>query len=361
MVDKIEGFRHQLNYTTCNEDSTSELAALEIEKNDRLLCVTGSGGRVLNLLTANPHRVVSVDFNPKQNWLLELKISAIKNLNYDDYCRFLGLRDCSYREEIFYDVLKNDLTEHSYNYWKKNYQMIEKGVLFQGVFEKNLKKFAIYLEKYLKKEVERMLSFTDLEKQRDYYWNVWNNDYWKSFLSMIPLQDSDPAFLLFVDDEVNSNNFLYKKLEKSFTTTLVNENHFLILMLTGSYKDAKELPLYLQRNYFEQLKQNVNKIDTITDDLVSFLCALEPDNFDKFAISDVSGYMSDARFKTLIKEILRTGKNDGILCSRNIVVKREIPEKFEEFFVRNVDLEKELEASDLSFAYSFVIAKIRKR
>lgn len=358
----MENFKNQLNYTTCNEDSNSELAVLDIKQNDTLLCVTGSGGRVLNLLTAKPHQIIAIDFNSIQNWLLELKISAIKNLDYKDFRKFMGLEKCVSRKEIFDELLKMDLTEQSRVYWEQNKQIIAEGILFQGVFERNIIRFSRYINKFFKTEVQKMLSFEDLEKQRYYYWNVWNNDHWRTFIKFIPFQDKDLSFDVFVGEKINSNDYILQKFEKGFTKCLVNRNHFFTLVLTGSYKDVNMdcLPLYLQPGYFSELKNNLKKITIVNDDLVSFLQAEKPGSIDKFSISDVSGYISSKKFKTLIKEIVRTGKNKGSFCARNFLVNREIPEEFDKLIERNHGLEKQLNDKDLAFIYSFVVGKIIK-
>src|SRR5512136_998662 len=40
----------RINYSSCNEDSLSELEALRITPEKKIICITAGGGRVLNLL-----------------------------------------------------------------------------------------------------------------------------------------------------------------------------------------------------------------------------------------------------------------------------------------------------------------------
>ncbi len=88
----MPSFLETLNYSSSNEDSNSELKALCIDKNDSILSITGSGARALDLLIKNPAKIVSIDFNPCQNHLLELKIAAIQHLEYQEFLEFLGAR-----------------------------------------------------------------------------------------------------------------------------------------------------------------------------------------------------------------------------------------------------------------------------
>jgi S-adenosylmethionine-diacylglycerol 3-amino-3-carboxypropyl transferase len=81
---RIKAFMTTLNYASCNEDWRSEWDALKITSDDRILCITGSGDRPLNLLFQGPGKVIAMDLNPVQNHLLRLKVAAMKELPYDE-------------------------------------------------------------------------------------------------------------------------------------------------------------------------------------------------------------------------------------------------------------------------------------
>ena len=96
----MDSFLNTINYSSYNEDGTSELKALNIAPNDNVLCITGSGARTLDLLIATPNSIISIDYNPTQNFLLELKITAIRELSYDEFLAFIGIRPSSKRKTI---------------------------------------------------------------------------------------------------------------------------------------------------------------------------------------------------------------------------------------------------------------------
>lgn len=60
-------FYSRLSYSIGNEDWKTEQKALQITPEDRILCVTASGDRPLNLLYSNCKEIVSVDANPFKN------------------------------------------------------------------------------------------------------------------------------------------------------------------------------------------------------------------------------------------------------------------------------------------------------
>src|SRR5208337_395848 len=69
---KWKKFNRRINYSSCNEDTSSEIRALNLNSKNRVLCIAAGGGRVLNLLADNPGEIWAVDVNPCQCYLLEL-------------------------------------------------------------------------------------------------------------------------------------------------------------------------------------------------------------------------------------------------------------------------------------------------
>ena len=90
-------FATSLNFTSSNEDGRTELAALALSPDDRVLCLTASGTRPLDLLLGDPGDILAIDINPAQNHLLRLKIAAFKTLSDDELYAYLGLEQTADR------------------------------------------------------------------------------------------------------------------------------------------------------------------------------------------------------------------------------------------------------------------------
>ena len=108
---------------------------LQLSEHDKVLCITGSGSRVLDLIIQKPKIIYAVDFNPCQNYLLELKIAAIKYLDYEDYISFLGLIPSKHRLNIF-NGISSSLSNSARYFWERNTDLIKRGVIYQGGWEK---------------------------------------------------------------------------------------------------------------------------------------------------------------------------------------------------------------------------------
>jgi betaine lipid synthase len=63
---------------------------MDINPSDVVLTLTSGGCNALNLLLNGAGAVVSVDCNPAQSSLLELKKAAIANLSYEDAWQMFG-------------------------------------------------------------------------------------------------------------------------------------------------------------------------------------------------------------------------------------------------------------------------------
>ena len=88
-----------INYSQCWEDPEILMKALNINTDDIVLSVTSGGDNTIALLLSNPQKVIAIDLNPAQNYLLELKLAATKVLSYDEYLSFLGITE-SFSAEI---------------------------------------------------------------------------------------------------------------------------------------------------------------------------------------------------------------------------------------------------------------------
>jgi len=357
----MHDFAGSLHYSSCNEDSLTEIKALNIKETDEIICVTGSGGRVLNLLTQKPKRIVAIDLNPIQNWLLELKMAAIKNLDYDNYVKFLGLKPCKERLELF-DKLKNDLSEDAYRFWGNKKRLIRNGVLYQGILEKYCKHFSNGLKAFMGEKVDKILSFDNLKEQQHYYENVWkNDDNLKKFIESHDVNKSGSNHTLYYGKGYGFDDFIYQALDKGFKTGLVRDNYYLCMVIDGSYERATTLPMCLEKENYALLKDNLDRIEIVTNEIVTYLKGLNSHTLDKFSISDLGGYLDDKEYNELLQNIIRTSRKDAILCARYISgegAQKSIPAEYSSMIKRKKTLENELQKIDLALEYNIIIGEI---
>ena len=80
--------QNKIKYSQCWEDAEILLKALKINKNDKVVSITSGGDNTLSLITNNPSEIYAVDSNFAQNYLMELKLKAIQNLDCNIKCYY---------------------------------------------------------------------------------------------------------------------------------------------------------------------------------------------------------------------------------------------------------------------------------
>jgi betaine lipid synthase len=105
---------------------------MNINPNDTVLTLTSGGCNALNLLLHGAGHVVSVDCNPAQSSLLELKAVALQQLDYDDLWQMFGEGRHPRIEEIFERQLGPFLSQKAYNFWSTRLFYFKQGLYYQG-------------------------------------------------------------------------------------------------------------------------------------------------------------------------------------------------------------------------------------
>lgn len=361
----IDTYAQRLNYGTCNEDTCSELRALGPLAGKTVVCITGSGGRTLNLLTDRPARLVSIDINPVQNMLLRLKLAAIRTLSYDQYRSFLGLDAHSKREDL-YRVVARDLDGPSKTMWDGRLDAIRSGILYAGTFEKHYAQSARVIRAVKGRAVDALFECRDLETQRSLYHHRWNDWSWRLLLRLDGVQTNyrrtlgDPAYYLHIPRNFDYAAFFASSMERMLTRGLACDNHFLALTLDGSYRRARTLPLCLRAEHYATLQECADRVEIVTASLEDYLADQGEAWVDRFSLSDVSSYLTVLQFNSLLTWALRASRPGAILCSRNYLRSRDIPESLTDRLRRDPALEAELRDSDLSSVYEFIVATVDK-
>ncbi len=356
-------FTQKINYSSCNEDTQSELKALSIGPGDVVLAITGSGARSLDLLISQPKKIISIDMNPLQNYLLELKIAAIKSLSYDEYVEFLGVRK-SLRRCSLYKRLRSDLTAEAKEYWDGQSAALKKGIIYQGRWERYFKSLASIVKLFRGKKIQKLFSFTEIEEQIEFCRKRWNTEAWRKFILFVCHRFfwkyifQDPGFYRYVPKDFPVGKYIYECLSKTLERYPARENHFFSLLVHNRYTNENSLPIHLQEKNFPLLKQNVSRIEIVTDSLQTFMRSLPANSIHKFSLSDISSYTSESDYDAILESCIRVSAPGALFCIRHFLVKRGIPETLNHRIELLSGLAKELETADMSYAFTFSVGKI---
>ena len=172
----MKEWKNKIYYSQCWEDPEILSQALEITPDDTVLSVTSGGCNTLALALKGPKHIVALDVNPAQNYLLELKIAAIKSLAHEDFLKFVGVSKSIDRLAIF-GRIKPKISIEAQLWWSSRTNLIQIGILHIGKFEKYLSTFRNFFLPFIhSQETINQLSLLKIvSKQEDFYKNKWDN------------------------------------------------------------------------------------------------------------------------------------------------------------------------------------------
>lgn len=350
-------------YSTCDEDSFSELRALQIVPTDTIISVTGSGCRTLSLLTRNPRKVVSVDYSPGQNYLLELKVAAIHSLSYDELLAFFGIDESRERWDVF-EFLAGQISEPAASYFRRHAQAIRSGILFSGRHERfYVRVVAPFMHLLFGSKLRRLFSAHTIEEQKQIYREEVAGTLWRWIIrkgfseSTLRRILNDDKYHIEIDVP-SVGDYLLERLDHTFSHHLARKNHWVSFMVNGRYPDRTCLPHFLLRENYEAIRRATTILTPVTDNLIAYLRRLPDRSVDKFSLSDVTSCINKAEFNALLDQVFRTGKPGARICYRNFLAKYSVPRQADSRIIRDDALASELDRDDLAFAYSFEVATL---
>jgi S-adenosylmethionine-diacylglycerol 3-amino-3-carboxypropyl transferase len=358
----MRAFIETLNYSSSNEDSRSETRALYIGGGDSVLCITGSGARPLDLLIEKPATIVSIDFNPCQNFLLELKMAAIRHLEYQEYLGFVGVVPFSRRGHV-YRGIRGSLSADARSFWDNHTTMIEEGVIYQGRWERYFRRLARLVTLARPRLLDKLFSCGCIGDQSRAWCEDWDDALWRTFLRLISSRTvwkvafGDPGFYRHVPDQFSIYKYLNKRFTFAFENILVRTSPFATLLFYGKYDAKGALPLYLRKEHYKTLRDGLPCMQIVTQSLLEYLEKGQRNRFQKYSLSDFASYTSVIEYEMTWKGIIRTATKGARICERQFLVKRETPRDVRPYVTRIGSLEEELAATDDSLFYTFVVAE----
>ena len=354
---------HRILFSSSNEDGSSELAALEPNVRGVVLCISGSGSRVLNLLTVNPSRISCVDINPAQTSLAELTFVAFKHLeSHEDLLRFIGVKACNHRWRTYCE-LRPHLSSSSREFWDDRRNTIERGIVYSGKMERIFRVTGAICGILRRNARDRLFQASSLHEQT-LAWKRWDTWRWRMVLKLFswpPLWrrvSSESGIKLLIEQEQLHLNSL---LTRAASQHLFRSNAFLNLVLYGRYRCEEALPFYLQRSQFAKIKYSSTQVDFHTASLLAFLSTSACPEFDAFSLSNFSSYTSEEDYRRTWEKIVSKAKPRARFCERQFLVSRQLEDYVTgDSLTRDREMERLLELTDSTLFYKFLIGTIQK-
>ncbi|GJN90988.1 hypothetical protein Rhopal_004002-T1 [Rhodotorula paludigena] len=290
------------------EDPRVDVQHLKLTKDDAVMCITSGGENAMHYaIHSQPRRIHTVDMNPCQGHLMELKLAGIMALEYEEYWQLFG----EGKHPNFRDLLDNKLspflTSHAYQYWRSREHYFDVNFYMRGYSGHALRlaRWALFFAG-VAKSTAKMCAAKDIVEQR----RLWNTKIRPVLLSgvLTKIFFANPMFMWnALGVPMNQAKVFLKETSVSqfaadtfdpvaLNTSIAQDNYFYQLCLQGKYtKDS--CPEFLTRKGFEALKKNnAAALDCFrlhTDSINNVMRRLGPDSLTVAIIMDLQDWFDN--------------------------------------------------------------------
>ena len=319
-----------IRYSNCWEDSKILLEALQIKEGEVGLSIAGGGDNTLALLLANPEKIYAFDVNKTQLYLMKLKMTAIEKLSYDEVLNFFGIRKSSNRLRTFFS-LREYLDEESYRYFNQRRELITKGIIHIGKFERYFQIFRKFVCPLFcrAKRLHQFCSLSSFTKQKYFYKRYINNLRFRMIFRVffgIKVMGSlgrDKSFYENLEDKSDVGGDIKKRFEFGISHSENRSNPYLSYILRGNFTKTA-LPLYLRKENLALIRERLSKIQLIHGSLLDIP---EREQFDFFNLSDIFEYMNEEDFLKNVDKLEKISRSGARFAIWNMQNKRYLPDE----------------------------------
>lgn len=316
------------------EDPREDEKVLDLKSTDVCLTLTSGGCNTLNLLLNGVAKVVSVDVNPAQTALLELKAIAIKQLDYNDFWKLFGEGKHPNFGELYRERLAPLLSPASRKFWDRKKKYFSSGLYYHG----SMGKVALLVQNGCKligidSYLNRLVHATSLRDQ-ERIWKkvnsaltsktqminymvqklfgiVFLNKFMIWFGGGVPKKQAE----LIKQDNCTITKYFFRCLDGVMKHShIAKDNYFYYNILTGKYsKDC--CPAYLKEENFLKLKQGL--IDNLIISTDYFMNELHNRKYDKVILMDHADWQDEDSTLLLAKALYGQMNEGGKIILRS--------------------------------------------
>lgn len=306
---------NNLVYNTCWEDPRLDRIALRIGSEDNVLVITSAGCNALDYALVGPNHVFAVDMNPRQNALLDLKIAAIRNLDYGDFFRMFGEGRLPGVKNHYACQLRDELPTWSKLFWDKRIKWFDnpkKSFYFRGTSGTVARFIKVYTDNVIRvrPHLDALLNAETVDQQREIYDRHLREKFWSGLIKFTMNRDTTMSMLGVpkaqrkqIETQYPGGlvQFIQDCIESVMIKLPLKDNYFWRVYLNGSYT-KNCCPEYLKEENFELLKTDrIKRVSTHTNSVQGFL-----ENYtgkiSRYVLLDHMDWLSDRYFSLLEAE-----------------------------------------------------------
>lgn len=308
-------YARSLVYNACWEDPAIDREVLKLGADDDVLVITSAGCNALDYALDGPRRIHAVDANPRQTALLELKIAAIRALDYGDFFALFGQGFHARAGELYRQHLRAQLSPFAQGFWDRHWRWFASrrgSFYFHGLSGLAARGVGHYLNfrPSLRHALQQMFDARSVDEQRSIYddrvaQRLWNRpvNWVISRQAMMNLLGVPYPQRKLVEAQHDGGvaGFIRSAIEYVVRNLPLRDNYFWRVYFTGSY-ERDCCPAYLTEAGYRALRGGlVDRIVPHTCTVTDFL-RRHDGRISRYVLLDHMDWMSSYYPDALVEE-----------------------------------------------------------
>lgn len=351
------------------EDPEMDRRALRVGPGDTVISISSAGCNPLNFLCQSPDRLITIDGNPAQNAIVELKLAGIKTLDHATFFDIFAARRPAGVSCVYRTRLRPELSPRSQRFWDRNLWMAHRGLYDFGKtgLASRIVRFLLPRLGINAKRIEDLFAARSLDEQAQLYQRYVAPRLWGPVVERLCksrwfmyLCGVHPRQLDLVDERHGIYEYVQERIAYVLTKVPLHDNYFLSVTATGRFR-GDHVPPYLLEENFETLRNNLERVTVVNGWLGPYLDTLPPGSVNKFNLLDIFDWMTPELFEGTLRSVLRAAAPGSRLIYRSGSYRLDPPEPIRKHLEHDAELSRELLAIDRSATYgSFYVYSVKE-
>lgn len=324
-----------LVFPLCWEDPEVDARAFEVGPLDSVVTLTSAGCNALNLLLQGPAQIFCVDANPAQNALLELKLAAIRELEWETFWEIFSGEVPTRIRAVYEPQLRKHLSPIAAAFWDRRMSLVENNICRAGKFGLFFRVVRAYLKARCvhSRTLQDFFGLTSLSEQREWYTRRLAPRLWSPLgvrvarsQPLLYLAGVHPEQFEKLRGDADVSQVAMRCVEHALTELPVRNNYFWRMLALGRFSTMSHPP-YLSAASYPLLRERIDRITVVYGRLEQFLETQDAHGIDRINLRDAPDWMSPPEQATLWQHINRVSTPKSRVLQRTATRGLTIPQQ----------------------------------
>ncbi len=328
-----------------------------------------SGGEVpLGLLAQGADEVTALDISPEQLHLVHLKLATVVSLLREDAISFLGYLPAEASQRLsWYRTVRSALDSESLAFWDSQQVFVKRGAIHGARLGRYMRHIGWVIRTFVAAGTRALFECRTLAEQEEVFRRYFETSWLRRAFQVVfhptlfTAFGTDPQSLTHRERQESFGEYCFGVMRVGMTGTPIRQNHVMQLLLLGRVISPDSVPVFLSEEGFPEVRTRAGGLETIRADITAFLGGeTVPGPFDGFDLSNLPDWLSQSEFERVLRGVVRASKKKARLLTRQMHVRRAIPEDLQGTILVDDDLGRELRKDEMLPIWDLIPASVNQ-